>query len=69
MISQIPNVGVGGGTCRNPSWVTGKRAVCKQRQHPQNECMYCDYLQGPSVTKTNLLNFDAELPNEVLFED
>ena len=40
-----------------------------RRQLSLQKRMYCDYLQGPFVTKTNLLNFDAELPNEVLFED
>ena len=35
----------------------------------QNECMFCDYLQGPSVTKTKMSKLDASLPKEVVFED
>ena len=31
--------------------------------------MFCDYLQGPFVTKTNLLKLDESLPDEVIFED
>ena len=31
--------------------------------------MFCDYLQGPFVTKTELFQLDESLPNEVVFED
>ncbi|KAL9984857.1 hypothetical protein ACROYT_G007197 [Oculina patagonica] len=80
VISQIPNVGVAGGAYRNFSghWKAGcvqtklKNYVLEYQEgyyHSKNECMYCDYLQGPFVTKTNLLKFDESLPNEVIFED
>ncbi|XP_078344670.1 uncharacterized protein LOC144630215 [Oculina patagonica] len=80
VISQIPNVGVVGGAYRNLSghWKAGcvqtklKNYVLEYQEgyyHSKNECMFCDYLQGPFVTKTNLLKLDESLPNEVVFED
>ncbi|XP_078359839.1 uncharacterized protein LOC144644262 isoform X1 [Oculina patagonica] len=80
VISQIPNVEVAGGAYRDLSghWKAGcvqtklKNYVLEYQEgyyHSRNECMYCDYLQGPFVTKTNLLKFDESLPNEVIFED
>ena len=80
VVSQIPNVGVAGGSYRNFSghWKAGcvqttmKNYVLKYQEgyyHSRNECMFCDYLQGPFVAKTKLLKFDESLPNEVIFED
>ncbi|XP_078368935.1 uncharacterized protein LOC144652753 [Oculina patagonica] len=80
VVSQIPNVGVAGGAYRNLSghWKAGcvqttlKNFVLEYQEgyyHSKNECMFCDYLQGPFVTKTNLLKFDESLTNEVIFED
>ena len=80
VVSRIPNVGVAGGAYRNFSghWKAGcvqtklRNYVLEYQEgyyHSRNECMYCDYLQGPFVTKTNLLKFDERLPNEVIFED
>ena len=80
VVSQIPNVGVTGGSYRNFSghWKAGcvqttmKNYVLKYQEgyyHSRNECMFCDYLQGPFVAKTKLLKFDESLPNEVIFED
>ncbi len=80
VISRIPNVGVVGGAYRDifGHWKAGcvqtklKNYVLEYQEgyyHSKNECMYCDYLQGPFVTKTNLLKFDESLPNEVIFED
>ncbi|KAJ7379240.1 hypothetical protein OS493_017749 [Desmophyllum pertusum] len=80
VVSQIPNVGVAGGAYRNFSghWKAGcvqttlKNYVLQYQEgyyHSKNECMFCDYLQGPFVTKTNLLKLDESLPNEVIFED
>ena len=80
VVSQIPNVGVVGGAYRNLSghWKAGcvqtklKNFVLEYQEgyyHSKNECMFCDYLQGPFVTKTNLLKLDESLPNEVVFED
>ena len=80
VISQIRDVGVVGGAYRDTSghW----KASCVQTQirnyvleyqegyyHSKNECMFCDYLQGPFVTKTEMLKLDESLPNEVVFED
>ena len=80
VVSQIPNVGVAGGSYRNFSghWKAGcvqttlKNYVLEYQEgyyHSKNECMFCDYLQGPFVAKTKLLKFDEKLPNEVIFED
>jgi len=80
VVSQIPNVGVAGGSYRNFSghWKAGcvqttlKNYVLEYQEgyyHSKNECMFCDYLQGPFVAKTKLLHFDESLPNEVIFED
>ena len=80
VISQIPHVEVAGGSYRNFSghWKAGcvqttmKNYVLKYQEgylHSKNECMFCDYLQGPFVTKTSLFKLDEMLPNEVLFED
>ena len=80
VVSQVPNVGVAGGAYRNLSghWKAGcvqttlKNFVLEYQEgyyHSKNGCMYCNYLQGPFVTKTNLLKFDESLPNEVIFED
>ena len=80
VVSQIPNVGVVGGSYRNFSghWKAGcvqttlKNYVLEYQEgyyHSKNECMFCDYLQGPFVAKTKLLKFDESLPNEVIFED
>ena len=80
VVSQIPNVEVAGGSYRNFSghWKAGcvqttlKNYVLEYQEgyyHSKNECMFCDYLQGPFVTKTKLLKFDESLPNEVIFED
>ena len=80
VVSQIPNVGVAGGSYRNFSghWKAGcvqttmKNYVLEYQEgyyHSRNECMFCDYLQGPFVAKTKLLKFDESLPNEVIFED
>ncbi|XP_078344664.1 uncharacterized protein LOC144630209 isoform X2 [Oculina patagonica] len=80
VISQIPNVGVVGGAYRNLSghWKAGcvqtklKNYVLEYQEgyyHSKNECMFCDYLQGPFVTKTKMLKLDESLPNEVVFED
>ena len=80
VVSQIPNVGVAGGSYRNFSghWKAGcvqttiKNFVLEYQEgyfHSRNSCMFCDYLQGPFVTKTSLLKLDESLPNEVLFED
>ena len=80
VVSQIPNVGVAGGSYRNFSghWKAGcvqttmKNYVLEYQEgyyHSKNECMFCDYLQGPFVAKTKLLKFDESLPNEVIFED
>ena len=80
VISQIPNVKVAGGAYRN---ISGQwKAGCEQTKllnyvleyqegyyHSQNSCMFCDYLQGPFVTKTELFQLDESLPNEVVFED
>ena len=80
VISQIPDVGVVGGVYRD---LSGKgKAGCVQTklknyvledqegyQHLKNECMFCDCLQGPSVTKTKMSKLDESLPNEVVFED
>ena len=80
VVSQIPNVGVAGGSYRNFSghWKAGcvqttmKNYVLQYQEgyyHSRNECMVCDYLQGPFVAKTKLLKFDESLPNDVIFED
>ena len=80
MISQTPDVGVVGGSYRNLSghWKAGcmqttlKNFVVEYQEgyyHSKNGCMICNYLQGPFVTKTNLLKFDESLPNEAVFED
>ena len=80
VVSQIPNVVAVGGSYRNYSghWKTGcvqttmKNYVLEYQEgyyHSKNECMFCDYLQGPFVTKTKLLKFDESLPNEVIFDD
>ena len=80
VVSQIPNVGVAGGSYRNFTghWKAGcvqttmKNYVLEYQEgyyHSRNECMFCDYLQGPFVAKTNLLKFDESLPNEIIFED
>jgi len=80
VVSRIPNVGVAGGSYRNFSghWKAGcvqttmKNYVLQYQEgyyHSRNECMFCDYLQGPFVAKTKLLKFDESLPNEVIFED
>ena len=80
VVSQIPNVGVAGGSYRNFTghWKAGcvqttmKNYVLEYEEgyyHSRNECMFCDYLQGPFVAKTKLLKFDESLPNEVIFED
>ncbi|XP_022780782.1 uncharacterized protein LOC111322013 [Stylophora pistillata] len=80
VISQIPHVGVAGGSYRNFSghWKAGcvqttmKNYVLKYQEgyfHSKNECMFCDYLQGPFVTKKSLFKLDEKLPNEVVFED
>ncbi|KAJ7379239.1 hypothetical protein OS493_017748 [Desmophyllum pertusum] len=80
VVSQIPNVGVVGGAYRNYSghWKVGcaqttiKNYVLEYQEgyyHSKNECMFCDYLQGPFVTKTNMLKLDESLPNEVIFQD
>ena len=80
VISQLPDVGVVGGAYRDLSghW----KASCLQTKlrnyvleyqegyyHSKNECMFCDYLQGPFVTKTEMFKLDESLPNEVVFED
>ncbi|RMX37274.1 hypothetical protein pdam_00023103, partial [Pocillopora damicornis] len=80
VVSQIPNVKVAGGAFRNISghWKAG----CVQTKllnyvleyqegyfHSQNACMFCDFLQGPFLTKTDLFKLDESLPNEVVFED
>ena len=80
MVSQIPNVVAAGGAYRNLSghWKAGclqtklKNYVLEYQEgyyHSKNECMFCDYLQGPFVTKTKLLKLDETLPDEVVFED
>ena len=80
VVSQIPNVVAAGGAYRNVSghWNAGcmqtklKNYVLEYKEgyyHSRNECMFCDYLQGPFVTKTSLLKFDESLPDEVVFED
>ena len=80
VVSQIPNVAVAGGAYRNVSghWKAGcvqtklKNYVLECQEgyyHSKNECMFCDYLQGPFVTKTNLLQLDENLPDEVGFDD
>ncbi|KAJ7360029.1 hypothetical protein OS493_019119 [Desmophyllum pertusum] len=80
VVSQTPNVAVAGGAYRNLSghWKAGcvqttlnNYVLGYQEGYYQskNGCMYCNYLQGPFVTKTNLLKFDESLPNEVVFED
>ena len=80
VVSQIPNVGVAGGSYRNFSghWKAGcvqttvKNYVLEYQEgyfHSRNSCMFCDYLQGPFVTKTSLLKLDESLPNDVVFED
>ncbi|KAJ7377364.1 hypothetical protein OS493_029723 [Desmophyllum pertusum] len=80
VVSQVPNVGVAGGAYRNLSghWNAGcvqttlKNYALEYQEgyyHSKNECMFCDYLQGPFVTKTNLLKLDESLTNEVVFED
>ena len=80
LVSQIPNVGVAGGAYRNMSghWKAG----CVQTKllsyvleyqegyyHSKDSCMFCDYLQGPFVTKTDLFKLEESLPDEVVFED
>ena len=80
VISQVPNVGVVGGAYRNLSghWKAGcvqsklRNYVLEYQEgyyHSKNECMFCDYLQGPFVTMTKMLKLDESLPNEVVFED
>jgi hypothetical protein len=80
VVSEVPKVGVAGGSYRNLSghWQMGcfqttlKNYVLEYQEgyfYSRNECMFCDYLQGPFVAKKNLLKFDEELPNEVVFED
>ena len=80
VVSQIPNVVVAGGAYRNVSghWNAGcvqtklKNYVLEYQEgyyHSKNECMFCDYLQGPFVTKTSLLQLDENLPDEVVFDD
>ena len=80
VVSQIPNVAVAGGAYRNVSghWNAGcvqtklKNYVLEYQEgyyHSKNECMFCDYLQGPFVTKTSLLQLDESLPDDVVFED
>jgi len=80
VVSQIPNVAVAGGAYRNVSghWKAGcvqtklKNYVLEYQEgyyHSKNECMFCDYLQGPFVTKTSLLKLDENLPDEVVFDD
>ena len=80
VVSRIPNVAVAGGAHRNVSghWKAGcvqtklKNYVLEYQEgyyHSKNECMFCDYLQGPFVTKTSLLKLDENLPDEVVFED
>ena len=80
VVSQIPNVAVAGGAYRNLSghWKVGcvqtklKNYVLEYQEgyyHSKNECMFCDYLQGPFVTKTSLFKLDESLPDEVVFED
>ena len=80
VVSQIPNVVVAGGAYRNVSghWNAGcvqtklRNYVLEYQEgyyHSKNECMFCDYLQGPFVTKTSLLKLDEDLPDDVVFED
>ncbi|XP_022780738.1 uncharacterized protein LOC111321980 [Stylophora pistillata] len=80
VISQVSYVEVAGGSYRNFAghWKAGcvqttmKNYAIKYQEgylHSKNECMFCDYLQGPFVTKTNLFKLDEKLPNEVVFED
>ena len=80
VVSQIPNVAVAGGAYRNLSghWKSGcvqtklKNYVLEYQEgyyHSKNECMFCDYLQGPFVTKTSLFKLDESLPDEVIFDD
>ena len=80
VVRQIPNVAVVGGAYRNLTghWKAGcvqaklKNYVLEYKEgyyHSKNGCMFCHNVQGPFVTKTNLLNLDGSLPNEVVFED
>lgn len=80
VVSQLPYVEVAGGSYRNFSghWKAGcvqttmKNYAIKYQEgylHSKNECMFCDYLQGPFVTKKSLFKLDTTLPNEVVFED
>jgi len=80
VISEIPNVGVAGGSYRNLSghWKMGcyqstmKNYVLEYQEgyfYSRNECMYCDYVQGPFVARKSMLKFDENLSNEVVFED
>ena len=80
VVSQTPNVAVVGGAYRNLSghWKAGcvqtklKNYVLEYQEgyyHSKNECMFCDYLQGPFVATTSQFKLDENLPDEVVFDD
>ncbi|EDO30746.1 predicted protein [Nematostella vectensis] len=83
ILSEIPGVGVVGGSYRNLSghWHAGcyqatvKNYVLGYQDgyyHSRNSCMFCDHLQGPFVAMTDYvkkLGFDESISNYVIFED
>lgn len=80
VVSEVPKIGVAGGSFRNLSghWQMGcyqttlKNYVLEYQEgyfYSRNECMFCDYLQGPFVAKKALIKFDTTLQDEVIFED
>jgi len=83
MISTTKHVGIAGGSFRN---LTGHWHVgCRQTKlfnyvlqyeegyhHSRHSCMFCDDLEGPFVTKTDLLKllkFNDKYSKEIIFED
>lgn len=80
IVSEVPNVGVAGGSHRNSSgrWkMDCYQSTIRNYQleyqegffYSRNECMFCDYLQGPFVARKSILKFDERIDNEVVFED
>ena len=84
VISTTPHVGIAGGSFRNSTghWQIGcyqtelENYVLEYKEgyyySRDTNCMYCDHVQGPFVSRTELLrktSFDEKLNREVVFED
>ncbi|XP_032237102.1 uncharacterized protein LOC116617998 [Nematostella vectensis] len=83
MIYELEHVGIVGGSFRN--WTGHWRIGCRQTKkrnyvleyeegyyYSARSCMFCDDLEGPFVSKTEILRkaeFGEKLPTELVFED